>query len=78
MRRWGGTPRGGKEAPGADPSRWLLALGCLAVGVLLAGALVGGQVGATLTPLASVVLAVLVGVFLARLASWLLHRRDRE
>ena len=66
----GGTPR----PPRRDPPRWLLALGCAAVGLLLAGVLLGGELGGRLVNFIGAVFPALVGTFFALLALSYLRR----
>ena len=74
----GGTPQDAKPSPGADPPRWLLALGCAAFALLLGGVVIGGATGARLVELACLVFPALVGTFLALLGFRYLRPRDRE
>ena len=74
----GGTPRGAQPRPGADPPRWLLALGCAAFGLLLAGVFVGGETGGWLAERACAALFTLLSTFLALLAFRYRHPRDRQ
>ena len=70
----GGGPPGVKRPPGADPPRWLLALGFGAVGLLLAGMLVGGALGGWLVALACLALPALFATFLTLLTGPYLRR----
>jgi hypothetical protein len=67
---------GAKRPPGADPPRWLLALGCAALGLLLGGVLLGGEGGARLVALACIAFPTLVSAFLALLARRYLRPPD--
>jgi hypothetical protein len=53
---------------GAGPPVWLLPAGCAAVGLLLAGIVVGGETGEGLAGLGCLVLPSLAGIFVAVLA----------
>jgi len=68
----GGTPR----PPQGDPPRWLLALGCVAVALMVGGLLLGGEIGTRLVAWGCLAFPALVGTFLAFLALRSLRSRD--
>ena len=74
----GGTAPAAKRPPGSDPPRWLLALGCAAFALLLAGVALGGETGGRLVELACAALPALVGTFLGLLGFRYLRPRDRR
>ncbi len=74
----GGSPSRIKPLPGTDPPRWLLALGVAAVGLLLAGVVVGGEIGRWLAWLACTAMPTLAGAFLGLLALRYWRQRSRE
>ena len=64
----GGEPSKATRPPERQPPRWLLPLGCAAVALLLAGALLGGALGDLLAAIGGLALYLLVGAFLVLLA----------
>ena len=61
-------PRAVQRPPETDPPVWLLALGCVALGLMLAGVLLGGETGDGLLALGCVTFLPLACGFLSRLA----------
>ena len=74
----GGASRGVHRPPDREPPRWLLALRCAAVALLLAGMLLGGERGGRLVDFACLVFPGLVGTFLALLTLAYLRPPDRR
>lgn len=75
-------PSGEKPEPGrwqwprgSGPPNWLLPAGCVAVGILLAGVLVGGETGGAMAMVGCLALPSLVGIFFALLA-WRMTDKD--